>query len=199
MKNTFRYIILASLAIANTVLIAWAFSGGAKWLSLENGLMENAQVALLLIAGLSFAYAGVVNKGAVRSAAFLMCGICLIGFIREVEFKHTSDAYATIKYLFGPARDTMFAIIGVAMLAYGIYVRNHFLKWVDLMLSWQAWAFYLSVALVASSEASPKLLPAGNSMRVFVEEALELNGYVFLLIASLELSRMAYMELKPTS
>ncbi len=197
MKNISRLIPLAGLILFNIGLFAWAYSGAAKWLSLENGLMENTQVALVLITGLVYAYVGFKNTGAIRSAAFLMFGICIIGFIREVDFRQASDAYALIKYLFGPARDTVFAIIGVIMLAYVIVVRAHFSRWIGIMLSWQAWAFYLSVLFIAVSFASPSFLPHGD-MHVFIEEMLELNGYALLLIASLELSKAAYQEIQST-
>ncbi len=196
MKNITKFLPLACLILFNIGLFAWAYTGAAKWLSVENGMMENAQVALVLITGLVYLYAGYKNSGAIRSAAFLMFGVCMIGFIREVDFRQAPDAYAMIKYLFGPARDIVFAIIGIIMVGYIVLVRAHFSNWISIMLSWQAWAFYLSIAFIAASFASPNFLPHGV-MEVFIEEALELNGYALLLIASFELSKAAYQELQP--
>lgn len=194
-----RYLLLLiSIITINAGLLVWAWSGGLKLLSAENGIIENAQVALVVICALVYVYIGLKTRGALRSAALLMFGVCVIGVIREVDFRNAPESMALIKFLFGPARDTVFAIIGVIMLGYFITVRSHISRWMSIMLSKSAWAFYLSVACIVASSVISQVLPA-SLLETFIEEIFELNGYALLLLASLELVRLGHKEIMTTA
>ncbi len=190
-----RYIsLLAIIICVNIGLLTWAWFGGLKLLSAENGIIENAQVALIFMCAVVYAYIGIKTDGALRSAALLMFGVCVIGIIREVDFRNAPDSMAVIKFLFGPARDVIFGTIGVIMLGYFILVRTHISRWISIVFSKTAWALYLAVACIIASSIISEVLPA-SILETFTEEIFELNGYALLLLASLELVRLGHKEM----
>ena len=111
-----------------------------------------------------------------------------------MDFRNAPDSLAAIKFLFGPGRDTVFAIIGAIMLAYLITVRTHISYWISIMLSRSAWAFYLSIICIIASLVVSQVLSASIT-ETFIEEVFELNGYALLLLASLELVKLGRREM----
>lgn len=208
-SKPFQFVVafFVCLLAINVGLLVWAWSSSYAIVD-ENGPLENFQVFIL---GLSFVtYVLIFSKqeGAAQTLAAVFCFLCVFMFLKELDFKQLK--------LIGP---------GV-----GYWIENtlaeRFLKllqWLNLlflivflisrirempalaraMLSWPAWPFYMSFALLVLSQAlehegfpnSEKLAGAAHyktltyfhhseGIAKFWEELIELNAFMLLLYAA---------------
>lgn len=181
-----RLVFSGAVAINILMLLAIPFLGKAR-LSLENGIIENAQAALLA-AGFAFSTLAAYNlRHDLRIAATIMAFVCFSMFFREVDFRPFTMPTWAHALTSGPIRDGVFVFLLVCLLFFLYLNRRDFIRVFRFTVSYLSMPLYAFALLMAGAQMVDKglvVLPDPG----FWEEFLEINAYIFLFMASVRLN-----------
>ncbi len=197
------------LAAVNVGLLVWARMSSYGIVN-ENGPIENIQ---LLVLGLSFmAYVLIFSKqeGAAQTLAAGFCFLCVFLILKELDFKELkvvepgAKPYWEEKTIPEQLRKLLRWFGLLLLIVFLISRIRDIPTMVRAMISWAAWPYYLSLALLLVSKAvehppfrttegmaRPEVLQAlaefQRSLAIgkFNEEMIELNAYLVLFFAAL--------------
>ncbi|MGR9086059.1 MAG: hypothetical protein ACU841_03185 [Gammaproteobacteria bacterium] len=151
----------------------------------ENQLLENLQVFLIMIAGLTFSQAVFLVEKSLR--LFLLSGSLLsFSFIlRELDVEKF-DVPPFIAFLFGSGygRNTLLAGLWLAVVIVFVKSRTHHLKIALGLLGQRSGIFAVTggLLLILGGLFDDRVFDV--ALYQFYEELAELNGYFFLLLSS---------------
>jgi lysylphosphatidylglycerol synthetase-like protein (DUF2156 family) len=150
----------------------------------ENGPIESVQLATLAIALVIFLIAGFRTNGVERAVAVAAAAIAAAAFSRE--FRAPID-YAALEVISSVVTRTIVVVVLLAVAGLALLRDSDrlpaLLRWI-VRFGW--WPFLLSIVLLLLGDYFEKLAHTLGMQWEFIEEVVELDGYVvFLAIAVL--------------
>ncbi len=178
-------VVLAALLIINTIIlilvsafVAWPWFG-------ENGIIETAQVVILILAFFSFARLTRAPTPAVRFLYASAMIICLFCVLRELDFD-PDGALRDVDYLIGGPARIVVAAIAVPVFALFIY---HCIKLPGalqrLIFATHTGRLWIIGCIVVAAGALFDHKYLAEAVPHLWEELLELNGFAILAMSSL--------------
>ncbi len=159
----------------------------------ENGPLENAQIVLLLLSGLVFAFKSFAVDRSVRFILWMGSWLCLSFILRELDMEEFTVSQWMIWLGNGMGRNL---ILATGWGALGIVAVRSYSKWRGqlgrMVRSRSAiLAFFAGILLVSGGLFDRETI-SGEHARVW-EESFEIFGY-FLLFLSALLSKSIFQE-----
>lgn len=177
------------LLAAPTLYVVPAWVDGTldvNTLAAEWGMIENVHAALTAVSAWLFFLAWRNGKGPVRVAGGALAMLAAAAFVRELDVKKLSAATGPDWLYFLADHGLQEALLIAMCLPILIYLyreRRHLWGCIQLGLRWQAWALYLSGALVLLCVYLDERVVHDVRMR-FWEELIETYSYVFMVLAA---------------
>ena len=174
---------LLVIALIDGVLLELRSEGYGLGLVREYGAVESFQTMLLAVCFVLFWMAWRASNGAARTASFALMLLAAAMFVRELDVKKFDgpDWYNWI------AQRGLQEILLVGMtVPILIYLVRHWREWIDLIwmgLRPAALPLYVAGALILTGAYFDARIH-GWSEKVFWEEFIELNGYLFFALAA---------------
>lgn len=147
----------------------------------EEGLLEDLQEIVLLLATILFFTAAVYQQGPDRMFVVGMGILCALFFFREWSF----EPIGAISYYINSKEFRWHEAVAVIIIA-GIYalLRPHYiLPIIKFVLSPKAWLFYVAVLLLVASHLYENY--SSSVYYEYYEEMLELSGYLVVLMLAI--------------
>jgi len=191
--------LLVWLAIAVAVAFAFCIGGAAGLgfdaVAIENGPQENFEIAFLIGAAVFFlACALPADQAGAPVMVFLALVFGLMG-LREFE---TPDSNAFLIYLASHAARIHWAILCAAVLAWVAWRDRRFSLRQHLSASGPVWVPLISAAVIvvlgslAEEAATNAVSPHTHDIMEWLEETLEVCGYVVALTTSVWMARIRF-------
>jgi len=186
LRNLFGilYTIISGAWLGFSLLATYLVLNGKNHIYAENGLIENIQVVILIIAYIVYLLTAALEKRSERLILIFCALLCYSFILREVDVERLNIPYILISIGSGVGRNvTIF--IAFAAIAY-VALRNY--------------SCYKKVAIRFIKTNSGYFLMAGGvflfigdffekhnliSHHIFFEEMFELSAYVLILLSSL--------------
>ena len=150
----------------------------------ENGLLEQSQVALLLLSGVMLLLAS-RKRGSPARLIPLFCALLCLGFIlREIDVERTQSP-AWVKWIgAGVGRDLLLTTALLAVLTYALrHLRYYWQASWQFLRSLPARLFLLGGSLLVIGDLSESLDDVIKHSKFF-EESIELYGYAMIALAA---------------
>lgn len=194
MSNTLmsRYLIVLVMLILSSVFAVFVMSYDHAYLYGENELMEYIQLATLIIVGIVFLLQTKASKWAsvehsmpaLRLLAYLGAALCFSFIVREMNVKKTEiDWFVFI--VDGQGYKALMLLLWIPLLT---KAYRHKATYIDLIkrgyLSSTSIFLAIAAGLLLAGALFDKEIIVVEYFR-FYEEVLEMNGYGFMLLASL--------------
>lgn len=149
----------------------------------ENGLLENIQAVLLVIAGIAFFAPIAFEK---RSDKLILCFCSLLCFsfvLRELDVEDL-DVHDALKFIgSGAGRNTILAAAFIAVFSYAAFWFSYYKKQAVQFLRSKAGVLLMAGGvLLIVGEVFEK--ESSIAYHVYLEEMVELVGYVVILLAA---------------
>lgn len=219
--SRFTLVLVFCLVAFNGGYFIWALSSNFN-ISHENGPIENLQVLILGLAFVIYALNISRQEGATQTLTVVFSYVCLFLFLKELDFRElqvlepgqrTQWVENTV-----PEQIRKFLKFSSLLLFIGFLVSRYrqIPDIVRAVLSWTAWPYFLSVALLLLSQAlehkgfrNPDGLQGAElhqavekfqhykAIAQFYEELVELNAYLTLLYAALRSTPISYFSKCP--
>ncbi|MGI9405357.1 MAG: hypothetical protein ACR2O4_03210 [Hyphomicrobiaceae bacterium] len=182
-----------ALGAVNLFLFAWSATGATDFLAREQGVLEVTQLLLIAIAFVAFLVTALRGKGAGRTAAVALVGLCACFFYRELDLGAlgVSGPLATLSK--SSVRDLVLAVGVLILLGYVVLHRSDIPSWWRLATRSDAWPLFCAAILMSIGILLNATLK-GDLQAQFWEELVEFNGYVLLVLAAARHSRIAAYE-----
>lgn len=194
MSNTLmsRYLIVLIMLILSSVFAVFVMNYDHAYLYGENELMEYVQLATLVIVGIVFWFQASEKKWqavpkampALRLLAYLGAALCFSFIVREMNVKKTEiDWFVFI--VDGQGYKALMLLLWIPLLT---KAYRHKATYIDLIkrgyLSSTSIFLAIAVVFLLAGALFDKEIIVVEYFR-FYEEVLEMNGYGFMLLASL--------------
>ncbi len=180
------YLLYIVVAVINVVFAAVVITtGSSQALIYENGVLETMQELLAAAALGVFLFAALWGPfSPIKTAGVALSSILAIAIFREIDFRtlHVDDRVALLTD--ASFRDPIVLTSVALVLGYLFVRREHFYAWVPLLFNRNALPLWLAGGLLVASILQDGGDVVGGIDGEFFEEMLELNGYVFLLVAA---------------
>jgi len=182
--NFCQRILYVSLVLV-ALLVSPAFAGAAGELAQENGVLENTQVALLLLSGLVFVVQSFRVERNYRFILWMGAWFCLSCIVRELDVEDLAVPQWVVAIGSGTGRNL---IMGVGWIALGVLAIKSYpeLKGSFARIARSHMAIFMFAAgilLLLGSLFDHGIFLAGKGK--LWEEAFETLGYFLLLPAAL--------------
>jgi hypothetical protein len=181
---------LVSAFCAWVVITLWIDD---KTIARENGLLENGQVTLLVVAGLlHFIQRSRIDSSSVARICHVVLGLlCLSIVIREVDIDKIGPAAAwkTAEFIIRLCVVLVWCVVGAHVFRHLLELWRH--RW-GVLFSMTSWLTAIGIVLYMAAWFFDKSVESlGPETRRLCEELLELSGGIFFLHGLAETSRIA--------
>lgn len=174
--------IILFLAINTWLLVAY-FSGTHAEIPEETGALENVQAAILGFAFLLFVSRLAEPDPARRVLAIILSFFAFSFFFREVDLRQVDVPSWIILLTSGDIRDYIFITLLSVLIGFLVWKWRTIPSVLRFLLERQAIPFFAALILLALSVLIDKKV-IGSGASDFLEEAVEINAYMTLLLAT---------------
>lgn len=180
-NNDFSWV--GALGGVNLFLFAWSATGATDLLAREQGVLEIAQLVLIVLALLIFLIPVSRSKGATRSAAIALVGVCICSFYRELDLGALGVTGPLAVISKSSVRDVVLSIAVMGLLGFTWLHRADIPAWWRFATRGEAWPLFgAGILLVIGMILSASM--KGDLQGQFWEELVEFNGYVLFVLAA---------------
>lgn len=160
------------------------FYGNRTHLYADNGLIENIQAVLLIIAGLVYLAAAAITKRSDKLILLFCSVVCLTFLLREVDVEDF-DIHPVLLFMgHGIGRNTMLVTAFIAIFGYAVLNFSYYTKTaVAFAKSRPGWLLVAGGVCLLVGDFFDK--SHGIHHHVFYEEIAELLGHIFILLSSI--------------
>lgn len=152
-------------------------------LSSEYAGLETVSILVIVACFALFCDAYRKGHGALRYAAGALALLAATAFVREADVKKLPGPQWYHWIAERGLQEILFVGMSLLIFAYLWHHRKHFRDILHLLTNWYAWPLFAAGALVLLGQYIERR--AGSSRQVYVEEVVELLGYLFLAVAAL--------------
>ena len=180
-NNDFSWV--GALGAVNLFLFAWSATGATDLLAREHGVLEVAQLVLIVLALLIFLIPVFRSSGPAQSAAVALVGVSICCFYRELDLQALGVTGSLAVLSKSSVRDVVLVVALTILLGYVLVQRAHLPAWWRFATRGEAWPLFgagvlLAIGLVLSATMK------GDLQAQFWEELIEFNGYVLFVLAA---------------
>ena len=173
-----RDLLLALLLVNGAALVTWWMGYGIV-VSQEHGIIEDAQLLVLLLSLALFWFGWRHGDGAAKIASGALAMLVLAAFIRELDVKMLESSW-----WFRGLQKILLVALALLTPWYLIKRRQHWPGIMKLLFAPAAVPLFIAGALLMLSFYFDRRLVVLNAGLRFWEEFIELNGFMFLLMSA---------------
>lgn len=177
------FLLLLSMMLIDAAAIAGWWGGHGVTLGREHGIIEDAQLLVMLPAFALFVLGWRYGQDAERTASAALAMLVAAAFVREIDVK-TLGGPSWFRWLSHHGlQEILLVAMTLPILWYLAQRREHWLGLLRLLFAPAAIPLFLAGILLMLSVYFDSRIVVGARLR-FWEEFIELNGYMFLVISA---------------
>lgn len=191
----FFYRLLILMGLANLAALIAGLALGWQRAAVENGFIENMQMAMIVISMAAALLASAWSSGLLRVAMAGWAAVNLLMIQREIDFRTFGEEH-WLFFLHDTGLRFAFWLPLVAVLVLWAWPYRRDGVRAVMALRWRhVWPFLMTGAIILGSELSEQLLKArvvtDYEIAVFFEEMFELNAYCVIAATAVAIAARA--------
>jgi len=187
-NNDFSWV--GALGGVNLFFFAWSATGAADFLVHERGVLQIAQLFLIVMALLMFLVSVFRGSGPAQTAAVALVGVSLCLFYRELDLAALGAPEQIAVITQSAIRDIVLSVAVAAILGYVAFNHADIPAWWRFGIRAEAWPLFGSGVLMMIGILI-HIANRENLQARFWEELVEFNSYVLFALAAGRHTRVA--------